>query len=464
MKVKFLIGVIALVLYGKAQAQDELLKQLTKTEADELNIGDTVPDLEFNNMYNYPGGKAKLSDFKGKLVILDFWNLGCSPCIKAFPKMQQLQDEFGDKIQILLVNVNDNKETLDRWGFPDKAKSPFIRETRLPFAMLHAGTPVEYLFPASSLPYHVWINGSGKIIATTAGVGTTAAQIEKYLSGKPINIRVQPTLFDIGLSTEDKSGYSSILNPQAQIVFDNLLYSSVIVRNISAKKFSGSLYDSLTRKMNGIRISGDRKYLLRTTFSEPWLMDQPARVVLEVDDPENYLQPPMKEEEKRAQWDWDNIFSYEMRLPASRLSDDQFRNAQLIRKIMRQDLERAFGVKAVIEKRTVNCLVLVRTSDKERLMTEGGKMTRDRPREGGLVLKNAAFNFLKSDISRAARDKLLPFFDETGFSDNKKIDIAIHCPFNDLEQLNKELKKYDLDIREEQRTLEVLVIKKDDSL
>lgn len=463
MKVKFLIGVIALVLYGKAQAQDELLKQLTKTEADELNIGDTVPDLEFNTMYNYPGGKAKLSDFRGKLVILDFWNLGCSPCIKAFPKMQQLQDEFGDKIQILLVNVNDKKEALDRWGFPDKAKSPYIREARLPFAMLHAGTPVEYLFPASSLPYHVWIDGTGKIIATTTGVGTTSEQIKKYLSGKPVNIRMQPTLADMGLSWEDKSGHRSILNPQAKIVFDNLLYSSVLVRNISAKGFSGTLYDSVTGKMNGIRISGDREYLLRTTFSAPWLMDQPARVVLEVDDPENYIQPSTKEGEKRAQWDWDNIFSYEMRLPASRLSDDQFRNGQLIRKIMRQDLERAFGVKAGIEKRKVSCLILIRTSGKDKLKTAGGEMIRDRPREGGLVLKNAAFTFLKTDIGRAARDKLMPFFDETGFGDNTKIDIAIHCPFSDLEQLKKELKKYDLDIREEQRALELLVIKKDET-
>src|SRR6201999_1317282 len=46
---------------------------------------------------------AHIASFKGKLLILDFWGVTCSSCIAEMPKMQRLQQEFGDKIQILLV-------------------------------------------------------------------------------------------------------------------------------------------------------------------------------------------------------------------------------------------------------------------------------------------------------------------------------------------------------------------------
>jgi thiol-disulfide isomerase/thioredoxin len=44
----------------------------------------------------------QLSDYKGKVVILDFWNTSCAPCIKFLPKMKELQAEFADKEVIFI--------------------------------------------------------------------------------------------------------------------------------------------------------------------------------------------------------------------------------------------------------------------------------------------------------------------------------------------------------------------------
>src|SRR5438876_938837 len=74
-----------------------------------LSIGDKVPDITFKNVLNYKSNKAKLSDFKGKLVILDMWSTWCTSCITAFPEMETLQKQFKDKIQILLVNPHNPK-------------------------------------------------------------------------------------------------------------------------------------------------------------------------------------------------------------------------------------------------------------------------------------------------------------------------------------------------------------------
>lgn len=52
-------------------------RSIDQGENDKLTVGDVMPDITFNNLVNYKSSSAKLSDFKGKLVILDFWATTC---------------------------------------------------------------------------------------------------------------------------------------------------------------------------------------------------------------------------------------------------------------------------------------------------------------------------------------------------------------------------------------------------
>ena len=61
-----------------------------------LHRGDRVPDFMFTEVYNYSRDTIRLSDFRGKLVILDFWGPACYSCIKTFPFVDSLQKKFKD--------------------------------------------------------------------------------------------------------------------------------------------------------------------------------------------------------------------------------------------------------------------------------------------------------------------------------------------------------------------------------
>lgn len=74
-----------------------------QTIYDSVIIGQLVPDINIGAIRNYEKSTAKISDFKGKLLILDFWNTTCTSCIAAMPEMERLQNKFNDKIQIILV-------------------------------------------------------------------------------------------------------------------------------------------------------------------------------------------------------------------------------------------------------------------------------------------------------------------------------------------------------------------------
>src|SRR5688572_14247448 len=84
-----------------------------KQQQVELKIGDLIPDRQFKELVNHVKPSLRLSDFRGKLLILDFWATWCSPCISAFPKLDTLQKTFGKKIQILPVTYQD-RETVQK--------------------------------------------------------------------------------------------------------------------------------------------------------------------------------------------------------------------------------------------------------------------------------------------------------------------------------------------------------------
>src|SRR5258706_7287535 len=65
-------------------------------------IGKPMPDFSVDNIKNYKTTKASLKDFRGKWLIFDFWGINCKACIASFPKINQIQQEFPDKLQMLL--------------------------------------------------------------------------------------------------------------------------------------------------------------------------------------------------------------------------------------------------------------------------------------------------------------------------------------------------------------------------
>lgn len=75
---------------------------------DLLKIGSVAPSFKFTA---YNDSVINMDDLRGKIVILDFWYIGCFYCIKAMPALNKLSGEYADKeVVFLSINLNDNKE------------------------------------------------------------------------------------------------------------------------------------------------------------------------------------------------------------------------------------------------------------------------------------------------------------------------------------------------------------------
>ena len=59
------------------------------------------------------GKKINLSDYKGKVVILDFWATWCGPCRMGVPDLVSIQKEFKDKVVVIGISLDDQRTMSD---------------------------------------------------------------------------------------------------------------------------------------------------------------------------------------------------------------------------------------------------------------------------------------------------------------------------------------------------------------
>ncbi len=105
------------------------------------------------------GGRVKLSDLKGKYVILDFWGSWCAPCREVSPQLKEFYQEIKDNENIVMIGIACWEQHPDNWRRA-------VEEDGLPWLqLLDEGTPsVPELYAVDGVPHTIVISPEGIII------------------------------------------------------------------------------------------------------------------------------------------------------------------------------------------------------------------------------------------------------------------------------------------------------------
>src|SRR5882757_7297741 len=68
-----------------------------------LLVGSKMPDITLNNVLKYPSASLSTSDFKNKLLIIDYINTSCGSCIEALPRLDEIKKKYPGKVEFLIV-------------------------------------------------------------------------------------------------------------------------------------------------------------------------------------------------------------------------------------------------------------------------------------------------------------------------------------------------------------------------
>ncbi len=141
------------------------------------STGDLAPDFIVSDL---DGDRHRLSDYRGKVVVLNFWATWCLFCVFEMPELMQFQEAHRDEVAVVAINrgepVSRARSYLEGVTLPDG--SPGV-----PFT-LHASDPDDKLYSAYraiGMPSSYFIDPDGRI-AHIANGPITLDQMEEALS------------------------------------------------------------------------------------------------------------------------------------------------------------------------------------------------------------------------------------------------------------------------------------------
>lgn len=142
---------------SKAQANDD---PDTKYAVELLKTGIAAPDFSLKNL---EGKTVKLSDFKGKYVVIDFWASWCPDCRKDIPEVQRMYKNFHAKgVEFVGVSFDTDKT---KWG--DAVKKYNIEYPQVSELVKFHDTKISQAYGVKWIPSMFLIDKDGKVVLST---------------------------------------------------------------------------------------------------------------------------------------------------------------------------------------------------------------------------------------------------------------------------------------------------------
>lgn len=153
-------GFDSVVAAAKNEAVKELKAKLKKEVIDQPSI-----DFELKSL---DGSMVKLSDLKGKVVVLDFWATWCGPCLSSFPTLQKVYDKYKDNpgVKILTLNTWERVKPEER----EQHVKNFMEKNKYTFPVLF-DTDIVSKYGVEGIPTKFIIDQNGRIRFKDVGFG-----------------------------------------------------------------------------------------------------------------------------------------------------------------------------------------------------------------------------------------------------------------------------------------------------
>jgi len=407
-----------------------------------LKIGDTIPEALWNTpMQMLKAGQegsttVRLSDYRGKLIILDFWATWCGPCLKMLPKSDSLQHSYKEDLAMLPITYQSKAEVLQVLKNKSNLALPFIINDTL----------LKKFFPHFYLPHYVWIGADGKVKAITDHYRLTDTSIREMLAEEAtpswsvkednvLNFERGQTLLDVF-----KSGVNLPMLSESILTghIEGLPGGYEIIPNASDGHYKIVAINMPMVKLYALALGGGECYIGNNSM----LLETSSK---------NQLMPTYKGD-SIIQWAKSNTYCLEVSVPKA-----DWKEAFVT---MQEQLNRFFKNYQVklepITRKVIAMKKLAGFSNKI-ISTNLGK-PHSTFSNYGFELKGKSLDLLIAQLNVIyMQHSPYPLVNATGM--DKPVDLKIEAELASLKSLNKALQPYGLQFVEEEKTVQTLVFR-----
>lgn len=389
-------------------------KQIDRSQ--ELKIGQVMPDIPIQPVLNYKQSNIDINSFRDKVVILDFFDTFCSNCIAAMPKLQKLQNELGDKLQVILVTWQDQK-TIEKFF----QTNSFLKENKVSLPTIYSADLLRSYFPHKGVPHTTWLY-QHKVQAVTHS---------DFVKNENVELLYKNGFIKLPL----KSDFNDGLKEEGNALEQRKVIGSVEISGYKDGVETTGIQivsDSITNQQKATFYNMDILGAYTAVWSKikkPTFLMKDERIIWKVQDSSRYKY--FKGKDGNIEWLIKNGICYERYDQMSRSESEQ---AQTIL----DDLNSFFGLNVYWATKELPCLVI------KQLKVEKGNMPPLKS-DGGVEGTNVLAFMIDY------QGNFPPIIDEAEVKINIQVD-----DYSSLEKLNQQLKAYGLILKKEIRPLEVL--------
>ena len=134
----------------KQQAIEQKVEITNNRKKYKLQEGTVLKELNFKDSN---GNNFTLDSLKGKVIVLNFWFIGCKPCVEEIPDLNRIQEKFKDKDVVFLAVTFDSKKKLEE----------FVKKKPFNFTLVPDNMKIIRQFYVNSYPTTMLIDKDRKI-------------------------------------------------------------------------------------------------------------------------------------------------------------------------------------------------------------------------------------------------------------------------------------------------------------
>jgi thiol-disulfide isomerase/thioredoxin len=193
-----------------------LIASCSKKKQNELIVGKPIPEFELLDNY---GNIVKLSDFRGKILLIDFWASWCGPCIQLSEKLLKPLSESIDSTRFAILSISTDKD-LDKWN--EAVKSEGLKWTQVCLTLNENEAYLDYQI--EYLPTTFLVDEKGCLIGKLSTKEEIIEKLTAALNTDTIIINKEDIVKSTDKFIDPKDYVDNMIFNTEQFIYENTNY------------------------------------------------------------------------------------------------------------------------------------------------------------------------------------------------------------------------------------------------